>query len=165
MRPKPRTRSFTAWLPLEIYKPGTSSSHLRLFYDSDRVVLGKTQVGADLGLHHLENPSASKTSGQLQTLSEHHHPTPSQPILHRGWWVMVSGHSKSLKLIGLGKSLPLICQQQPRLNYKRSVYSAHMEGAPQIPSLSDRGGYAPGPYMTPTTLGHTTKTRNQSSST
>ena len=30
-----------------------------------------TQVGADLGLHHLGNPRASTPSGQLQTMSEH----------------------------------------------------------------------------------------------
>ena len=35
-----------------------------------------------------------------------------------------SGHSKSLQLTGLDKSLPLICQQKPKLKYKRRVYSA-----------------------------------------
>ena len=29
-------------------------------------------------------------------------------------------------LTGLGKALPFICKQQPRLNYKRRVYSAPM---------------------------------------
>ena len=38
-----------------------------------------------------------------------------------------------------------------------------MKGAPQVPSLGDRGGYATGLYRTPTTLGHTTKTWSQSS--
>ena len=78
---------------------------------------------------------------------------------------MVSGHNQSLQLTGLGQSLPLTCQQQPRLNYKRRVYSAHMKGAPQVPSLGDRGDCATGPYRTPTILGHTTKTGSQSSST
>ena len=41
---------------------------------------------------------------------------------------MVSGHSQSLQLNGMGKSLLLIYQQQPRLNYKRRVYSVHTEG-------------------------------------
>ena len=71
--------------------------------------------------------------------------------------MVVSGHSQSLQLTGLGKSLPFICQQQPRLNYKRKVYSAHMEGVPQVYSLGDRGGCTTGPYRTPTTLGHATK--------
>ena len=74
---------------------------------------------------------------------------------------MVSGQIQSLQLTGLGKSLPLVCQQQPRLNYKRRVYSAHMKGTPQVPSSGDRGGCATGPYRTPTTLGHTTKTWSQ----
>ena len=52
---------------------------------------------------------------------------------------MVSGHSQSLQLLtGLGKSLPLICQQQPRPNYKRRVYSAHMKDILQVPILGDR---------------------------
>ena len=76
----------------------------------------------------------------------------------RGWRLVVSGHRQSLQLIGLGKPLPLICQQQPRLNYKGRVYSAHTKGAPRVHSLGDRGGCATGPYRTPTTLGHTTKT-------
>ena len=43
--------------------------------------------------------------------------------------LVVSGYSQSLQLTGLSKSLPLICQQQPSLNYKRRVYSAHPKGA------------------------------------
>ena len=124
---------------------------------------GKTQVGADIGLHDLGNPRASIPSGQLQTTSEHRHPAPGQPILNGGWRLVVSGHSQSLQLTGLDKSFPLICQEQPRLNYKR-VYSTHMKGTPQIPSLGDRGGCTTGPFRTPTTLGHTTKTRSHSSS-
>ena len=41
---------------------------------------------------------------------------------------MVSGHSQSLQLSGLSTSLPLTCQQQPRLNYKRRVYPAWVIG-------------------------------------
>ena len=48
---------------------------------------------------------------------------------------MVSGHSQSLKLTGLGKYLPLTHQYQVRLNYKWRVYTAHMKGAPQVRSL------------------------------
>ena len=34
---------------------------------------------------------------------------------------------------------------------------------PEVPSFGGRGGCATGPYRTPTTLGHATKTRSQSS--
>ena len=122
--PRPNTSSsqpiFTAWLHQGISDPSPSSSHLRLLYNPGRVALGKTQVAADTG-----NPSASAPSGQLQTTLEHHHPAPVQLILHRGRRLVVSGHSQSLQLTDLGKYLPLICQQQPSLNYKRRVYSAH----------------------------------------
>ena len=40
-----------------------------------------------------------------------------------------------------------------------------MKGAPQVPSLGDRGGCATGPYRTHTTLGCATKTGNHSIST
>ena len=101
---------FTAWLYLGISKPSTSSNHLRLLYSSGRVASpGQTQVEADLGLYHLGNPRASVPSGQLQTMLVHHHPAHAQLILHRGWRLVVSGHSQSLKLTGLGKSLPLTC--------------------------------------------------------
>ena len=49
--------------------------------------------------------------------------------------VVVRGHSQSLQLTGLGKSLSLTCQQQPRPSYKRRVYSDHMKGAAGVPSL------------------------------
>ena len=156
---------FIAWLHLGISKSSTSSSHLRLLYSSGRVAPSKTQVGAYLGLHHLGNPRASTPSRQLQTTSEQDHPTPAQLILHGGQSVVVSDHSQSLQLTGLGKSLPLTCQQQPRLNYKRRMYSAHMKGIPRVPSLHDRGSCGTGLYRAPSTLGHTTKTRGQSSST
>ena len=78
---------------------------------------------------------------------------------------VVSGHSQSLQVTDLYKSFPLICQQQPRLNYKRRVYSAHTKGAPRVPSSCNKGGCATGPYRTSATLGHTTKIRSQSNST
>ena len=82
----------------------------------------KKQVEADLGLNHLGNPRASALSGQLQTTSEHHHPVCALLILHSGQRLVVRSHSQLLKLTGLGKSLPLTFQQQPKLNYKRRVY-------------------------------------------
>ena len=142
--------SFTAWLLLRMPKPSTSSSLLRMLYSSGRMSLGKTQVGADLSLHHPGNPRASTPSGQLQTMSEDHPPVPAQLILHREQRSVVSGHRQSLQLTGLGKSLPLICQQQPRLNNKRRVYLAHMKGAPQVLNLGDEEGCVTGPYRIPT---------------
>ena len=171
MSPRPSTSSsswprFTGWICLGISKPSTRSSHLRLLYSSGRVAPRKTQMGANLGLHHLRNPRASTPSGQLQTTSGNTTtPSLSQLLAHRGWRLVVSGHSQSLQLTGLGKSLPLTCQQQPRLYYKKRVYSAHTNGAPQVPSLGERGGGTTGPYRTPTTLSLTTKIRSQSSST
>ena len=138
MSPRPGTSSsqpgFTAWLHLGIPKPSISSSHLRLLSNPGRVSLGKTQVGADLHLDHLGNPRVCAPSGQLQTTLEHHHPAPAQLILKGGQRLVVSGHSQSLQLTGLGKSLPLTCQQQPRLNYKRRVYLAHTQGTPRVPA-------------------------------
>ena len=129
--PRPGTSSsqprFTIWLCLGISKPSRSSSHLRLLYGSCRVAPSRTQVGADLGLYHLGNPRTGTPSEQLYTTLECQHPTTAQLILHRGWRLMVSGHSQSLHLTGLGKSLPLICQQQPRFNYKRCT---HTKGTP-----------------------------------
>ena len=83
-----RQPRLTAWLCLGVSKTSTSSRHLRLLYSSGRVALGKTQVGADLGLHHSGNPRASIPSRQLQTMSEHHHLAPTQLILH-GWQRLV----------------------------------------------------------------------------
>ena len=156
---------FTAWLCLGTSKPSTSSSHLRLAYNSGRVAPGRTQAGADHGLHHPGNPRACAPGGQLQTTLEYHYPAPAQLILHRGQRLVVSGHSQSLQLSGLGKSFPLTCQQQSKLNYKRRVYSAHVDGTPQVPILGDSGSCATGPYRTPTTLGHSTKIGSHRSST
>ena len=150
--PQPDTSSsqprFTDRFHLGISKPTTSSSHLRLLYSSGRAAPGRTQVGADLGLHHPGNPRV-----------------PAQLILYRMWRLVVSSHSQSLEFTGLGKSFPLTCQQQSRLNYKKRVYSVHMKGTPRVPSLGHRGGCATGPSRTPTILGHTTKTQSHSSST
>ena len=72
--PRPGTSGsqprFTVWLHLGISKPSTCSSLLRLPCSSGRVALGKTQVGADLGLHHPENPRACEPIGKLQTMLE-----------------------------------------------------------------------------------------------
>ena len=128
--PRPSTRSsqprIIAWLCLGISSCSRSSSHLRLLYSSGREAPGKTQVGADLGLHHPGNPRACTPNGQLQAMSEHH-PAPAQLFLHGGGQrVVLSGHSQPLQLPGLGISLPLICQQQSRLSYKKEgVLSPH----------------------------------------
>ena len=76
------------------------------------MVLGKTKVGADLGLYYLGNLRACTPSGQLQTtLEHHHHPALAQLILLGELKFLISGPSQSLQLTGLRKSLPLICQQ------------------------------------------------------
>ena len=87
-------------------------------------------VGADLVLQPPGKPQSVCTQW---TATDHvGEPPPCLPhpqlILHGGWRLVVSGHSQSLLLIGLGKSLPLTCQHQPRLNYKRRGYSAHTKG-------------------------------------
>ena len=134
MSPCSRQIRVTAWLHLGISKPSTSSSHLRLLYRSGRVATGKMQVGTVLALYQLRNPRAYAPSGQLQITSEHHHLAPAQLILLGGQRLVVSGHSQSWQLTGLGKSLLLICQQQPRLSYKRRVYSAHKRGHLEYPA-------------------------------
>ena len=130
--PRPSTNSsqprLTAWLCLGISK--TPAQGVTILHCFRRTVPGKTQVAAALGLHHLGNSRACVPSRQLQTTSEHYHPAPVQFILHRGQRLVVNGHSQSLQLTGLGKSCPFTCQEQPRLNYKRRVYSAHMKDAP-----------------------------------
>ena len=45
-----------------------------------------------------------------------------------GQWILPDLH-----LTVLGNPLPVTCHQS-RLNYKRRVYSAHMEGTPQDPT-------------------------------
>ena len=156
---------FTDWSWLGTSKPSTSSSRVQIMYSLCHVVPERTQAVTDGGLHLLGNPKACAPSGELQTTSEHHHSTtptndtlkvwaqqipepwwskysvewaPPQLILHGGWRLVVSGHSQCLQLTGLGKSLPFMCQQQSRLNYKRRMYSVHMEDAPLKLSLGDK---------------------------
>ena len=81
----------TVWLHLGISKPNRSSSYLRLLYSSGMVSLGKTQMEADLGLHHPGNTRDCTPSGLLQTVSEHHHSASAQLILHRWWRLAVGG--------------------------------------------------------------------------
>ena len=115
--------------------PSQVAAICRLLCSLCWVAQGRTQVGADPGLYHLGNSRACTPSGQLLTMSEHHHPAPARLILYRGWRFVASGHSQSLQLTGLGKSLPLTCQQQSKLNYKRRVFSAQMEDTPRVPNL------------------------------
>ena len=86
---------------------------------------------------HSQNLRACALTGQLDNTLLH--PDPAQLIFYGCMRLVVSGHCQSLQVTGLGKSLPLTCQQQLRLKYKRRVYSAHTKGAPQIPSFHDRG--------------------------
>ena len=73
----------------------------------------------------LGKPRACVPSGTHgSTTWEYHHPAPAQLIIYSGQRLVVSVHSQFSQLTGLGKSLPLTCQQQSRLNYKRRVYSA-----------------------------------------
>ena len=119
MNPRAGTSSrqprFTDWLHLGISKPSYKWQPSQITLQLRQGALGKTQVAADLGLHHLGNPKANAHSRQLQTTSEHHHPAPVQLILHGGRKLVVSDHRQTLQLTGLGKSLPLNSQQQPRL--------------------------------------------------
>ena len=96
-------------------------------------------MGADLDLYHPGHARACSHSGLLQTTQEHHNPVAAQLNLHRGQRLVVSGQSQSLKLTGLDKSLPLICQQQLGPSSKRRVYSVQTKGTPRVPSLGDRG--------------------------
>ena len=69
---------------------------------------------------------------------------------------MISGHSQSLQLIGLGVNptdVPTAIKAQLQ---EEGVHNS-MGVATQVPSLDDRGGCATGCYRTPTTLGHSTK--------
>ena len=105
------------------------NSHLRLLYSSGRVALGKTQVRNDLGLPHLGNPRASAPSGKLQTMSEHHNPALGQLILHGGQRLAVSGHSQSLQVTGLSKSLPLILAAT-KAQLQEEGIPTHTKGTP-----------------------------------
>ena len=71
-----------------IFKPSTNSNHLRLLYTTGRVALGKTQVGADLGLHHPGNPRAWNLVNSYRPYRS----TTTLPLQRRyptedgGWW-------------------------------------------------------------------------------
>ena len=101
---------FTAWLHLGTYSPARYWPSSDCFVVHANWAPDRTQVEADLGLHQPRNPRACAPSEQLQTMSEHHHPAPVQLILHGGWRLVIHGHSQSLQLTGLCKSLPLIFQ-------------------------------------------------------
>ena len=153
---------FTVWLCLGISKPCTSSSHLRLLYNSCRVAPERIQVGDDIGLYYLKPQSLSTQ----WTATDHGGAPPPCPCtadpLQRA---EVGGHSQSLKLTGLRKSLPLTCQQQSGSTTTggctQSIQREHLKCA----GLDDREGCATGPYKIPAILGHTTKTGSHSSST
>ena len=96
--------------------------------------LAEHRVGLTLACTTQEIPGQSTQ----WTATDHvRAPPPCPCTADPPWREEVGGHSQSLQLTGLGKSLPLTCQQQPRLNYKR-VYSAHKKGTPGVPSLCDR---------------------------
>ena len=57
--------------------PAQVAAICRLLCSLYRVATGGTQVGADLGLHHLGNPRACAPSRQLQTMLKHRHPAPA----------------------------------------------------------------------------------------
>ena len=152
--------------------PSDSSAPLN-FYQSHYYLFIYSKIFIETASDHKQPPpQATHSRGEFGGL-----PSPSEVLLCWGWGVpaqrvthsgqrlVVSGHSQSSQLTGLGKSLPLTCQQQPRLNYNRRVYSAHTKGAPRVPGLGVTGGSAIGPHRTPTTIGHTTKTWSERSST
>ena len=138
-----------------------SSSHLKLPYSLGRVALGETQWGLMLALTTQETPGPAHPVVIYRPLL----PCPCTADPSQRARLVGSGHSQSLQLSGLGESLPLTGQQQPRLNHKRRVCTAHMKATPLALSLGGGGVCATGPYRTPTTIGHTTKTGSQSSST
>ena len=63
---------------------------------------GRTQVGADLGLHHPGNPRAYTASEQLQSMVERHHPASSLLIsMEGGGWLsaVIAGPCSWLALV------------------------------------------------------------------
>ena len=153
----------TAWFCLGISKPSTSSGHLRLLYNSHRVAPGRTQVGNDLGLHHPGKPRACTLSGQLQTTSEHHHPAPAQLIFHKGWRLVVNGDSWSLPLTTWVNPSHWPANTNQGSTTRGRCTQPTQGVHPEYPAWVI--GEAVGPYRTPTTLGHATKTGTHSSST
>ena len=114
---------------------------------------------------HKQHTQRADSAGTRALLNKSCSVEWAQLILYGGQRLVVNRHSQPLQLISLGKSLPLTCQEQSRLNCKRRMYTAHMVGTLQVPSLGDRGGCTTGPYRTPTILGHSSKTGSCNSST
>ena len=124
---------FTAWLHLRTSMPSTSSSHLKLLYSSCKVA--DHRWGLTLACTTWKPQSLCTQS----TATDHVRTQPPCPCMaNLPWRVEVGGqcHSQYLKLTGLGKSLPLTCQQQSKLNYKRRVHPTHMKEPFQVPSLA-----------------------------
>ena len=89
--------------------------------------LGQTQVGVD--------PAPPRTpQGQHTqwTATDHIGAPPPCPYTADPPQRAEVAHKQSQAILAADwpKFLPLIFQQQPRLNYKRRVYSAHTKGAP-----------------------------------
>ena len=127
--PRPGTNSsqtrVTAWLHLGNSKPiqGTAISSCFVVH-----------AGWSWEEHRWELTLACTiqlTPGSVYPMDSHR-PLGAPPffscklILHGGWRMVVSSHSQSLQLTGLSKYLPLTCQQQSSINYKRMMYSSHM---------------------------------------
>ena len=146
--PRPSTNSSQPRLTVQhylgIFKPSKGRSHLRLLYTSCRVTPGKTQVGTDLACTTQETPEPVHPVDTYR-------PGQSTTTLPLHNWSFVEAEAggqwtqPALAADSLGKSLPLTCQHQSRFNYKKRVYSAHMKGTHQVPSLGDRGDCATGP--------------------
>ena len=124
------------WTPPSLAQVATTC---RLLFTSCQVALRRAQVAADFVQHIPGGARMSTPSGQLQTILKHH-PTLSQATHSRG---RLSRHQSPAKVSPAswggpctadppwwsqpvlavnwpgGKSLPLTCPQQSRLNYNR----------------------------------------------
>ena len=151
MSPSSRQIKFTTWFHLGISKPSTSSSHLRLLYSSGWLPREKHRWRLTVACTTQETPGPGHP---VDSYSRAPPPCPCTADPPRRTEVGAQWSQPILAADCLGKSLHLIYQQQPKLNYKRRVYSAHMKGTSQVPSLGDRGVCATGPYRIHTELGH-----------
>ena len=88
---------------LESLSPAQVAAICRLLYSSSWWPWAEHRLGLILAC--TRQPHSLRIQWTEQTLLEHHHLSPAQLILHGGWRLVVSGHSQSLQLIGLGKSL------------------------------------------------------------
>ena len=143
------------WTPLS---PGQVAATYRSLCSSFWVVPGEAQAVADLGLYLTGGLRASTPNGQLQTTLKHHPTTATsntlkgglsrhlssagvRPALQGGilhcWSSMVVAATPCSHQPG-GKSLPLMCQQQSRLNYNMRVYIANMEWHLECPAQMNR---------------------------